>query len=337
MKAAVLKEARNMVIEEVSMPDVGPQDVLVNVKYCGLCGTDAHVFAGDKGSAPVTMPVILGHEFAGDVAAVGSEVSTVAVGDRVCADVNYYCDACTACRRGEPHLCEDMVGVGTARNGALAEFIAVPQKAVFTIPPSVSYQEAAMVEPLSCCLHGIDRLDVRMGDTVAVVGAGLIGLLMLQLVRRAGAGRTIVIEPFDQQREKAAALGASLVIDPTNDVKTILRMDGFELPDVVIDCAGTSASAEMSIEIASRGATVMLFGLTGPEDTITVRPFEMFQKELTLTSSFVNPFAYGRALRLIESGAVDLEGLVARTVPLDEVIDIFTGPPLAGKTQVRIS
>lgn len=327
-----------LVVEDVPARSPGPGEVMVAVRYCGVCGTDTHIVHGDKGSMEVTPPRILGHEFSGMVAEIGADVTHVRVGDRVSADVNYSCGHCDACGRGAHHLCDAMVGVGTALDGAFAEFVTVPAEAVFTLPDPVSLEAGAFAEPLSCCLHGVDRLDIRLGDKVVVIGAGTIGLIMLQLCLRAGAASVAVVEPIERQRVLAEEFGASLVVDPAcGNVVDVLVAAGFGPADKAVDCAGTVATAELALEIAARGATVMLFGLTGPDDRVSVRPFELFQKELTVTASFVNPNAFERAIRLLAAGIVRVEPLISGVVPLERINEVFSTRLRGGKTLIEVA
>jgi 2-desacetyl-2-hydroxyethyl bacteriochlorophyllide A dehydrogenase len=314
-------------LDVVPVPQPGPGEALVQVRYCGICGTDTHIVQGLPGSLPVVGPRTLGHEFSGRVAAVGDGVGHLEIGQRVTSDVNFSCGHCAACYRGNPHLCPDMLGVGTAIDGAFADYIVVPAAACHPIPDQVSDEQAALVEPLSCCLHGMDRLSVRLGDTVAIIGAGTIGLIMVQLARQAGAVHITAVEPHPHQRQLALQLGANQAVDPSH-------VEGAW--DKVIDCAGTPDSAALALRLAARGATVVFFGLTRPDDEIGLRPYEVFQKELTITSSFVNPHTFGRALSLLASGGIRTSALITRVLPLDHINDAF-GQPHPGKTLVEVS
>ena len=298
MKAARFYEKGKLVIDEVPVKEPGDHDVVIKIRYCGVCGTDVHIFGGEKGSAEVHPPVILGHELSGDVDRVGKGVTRFKKGDRVSADPNSYCGKCYFCANGKKHLCTDMKGLGTAVDGGFAEYVTVPEETVYPIAEGVSYEAAAMTEPISCCLHGFDMTEVRMGDTVMIVGTGNIGLIMVQLARHAGADKIIAVEPNPVRREKAIHLGADFGIDPMkDDTAKILAEHGIVNVDKVIDCAGRTSTAEYAVEFAGRGATVMLFGLTGPDDVMGLKPFTVFQKELTIKGSFVNPDTFERAGR----------------------------------------
>ena len=181
-----------------------------------------------------------------------------------------------------------------------------------------------MTEPISCCLHGFDMTEVRMGDTVMIVGTGNIGLIMVQLARHAGADKIIAVEPNPVRREKAIHLGADFGIDPMkDDTAKILAEHGIVNVDKVIDCAGRTSTAEYAVEFAGKGATVMLFGLTGPDDVMGLKPFMVFQKELTIKGSFVNPDTFERAGRLIGSGIIRTEEIISDIIDLDDIQRVF--------------
>ena len=263
MKSAVFYGKHDLRVEESAKPAVGRRDVLINVKACGVCGTDVHIYEGDKGAADVTPPTILGHEFAGVVEAVGSDVAGFKPGDRVCIDPNHPCGCCEPCRDGINHYCEHMTGYGTTVNGGFAEYCSVDMQQVYKLGDHTSFEQGAMTEPVACCLHGIDMCNIKPGSTV-----------------------------------------------------------------VVIECVGKPVTIEQAIQIAGHKATVMMFGLTKPDETITVKPFEVFQKELVLTSSYINPYTQRRALELIDSGRLDVSSMVAKVASLDELGAILSDPAL---------
>lgn len=200
-----------MKVQESPVPKLEPDGVLVRVMACGICGTDVHIYEGDKGAADTTPPVILGREFSGVVEAVGEKVSRVKAGDRVCIDPNSLCGACSYCRTGIGHFCENMVGIGTTVDGGFAEYCAVPESQVYRLAAGTSFEEGAMAEPLACCLHGIDLCEIRPGSAVMVIGAGMIGLLMVQLAKLSGVRLVAVLEPVEEKRIMALKLGADLL------------------------------------------------------------------------------------------------------------------------------
>lgn len=227
MRSAVFYGKHDLRIEDHEMPKVGPKDVLIQVKACGVCGTDVHIYEGDKGAAEVTPPTILGHEFSGVITEVGSEVQHYQVGDRVCIDPNCYCGACDPCRKGVAHYCEHMIGYGTTVNGGFAEYCAVDERQVYKLGEHTTFEQGAMTEPVACCLHGMDMCEIQPGHQVVIIGGGMIGLLQLQLARLAGAAKIALLEPVESKREVAEKLGADVCIDPIHeDVKARLKEAG---------------------------------------------------------------------------------------------------------------
>lgn len=337
MRAARFLSRGRLVVEDIPVREPGPDEVLIRMRYCGVCGTDVHIFNGEKGSAEVTPPVTLGHEFSGVILRVGADVTDFKPGDRVSVDPNSYCGKCYFCARGMKHLCRHMVGLGTARDGGFAETVTVDAKLVHRIPDSLSYQAAAMAEPLSCCLHGIDLTDIQAGQSVMIVGTGSIGLMMVQLAKARGASVVIAVEPNAVRREKALSLGADIGIDPAaDDTDALLQAHGIENVDRVIDCAGRTSTAEYCIRHAGRGAVVMLFGLTGPDDEMRLRPFEVFQKELTIRGCFVNPDTFARAIALLDAGVVRTGEIISDVIPLDDIARVFEQRLYAGSGKVLI-
>ena len=214
MKAAKFYNKFDLRIEDLTEPEVGENDVLIKVHACGICGTDMHIFDGDEGAAATPSGTVLGHEFSGEILKVGRRVADFKAGDRVCVDPNKLCGKCRFCKGGIGHFCEHITGIGTTVNGGFSEMCRVPESQCYKIPDSLSYEEAAMTEPVACCLHGIDLCNIRHGDTVAVIGAGMIGLIMTQLAKLAGACNIIVIEPVESKRVHAKKLGADIVLNP---------------------------------------------------------------------------------------------------------------------------
>lgn len=338
MKSAVFYGKHDLRVEEHEMPKVGPKDVLIQVKACGVCGTDVHIYEGDKGAAEVTPPTILGHEFSGVIAEVGSEVTNYKAGDRVCIDPNCYCGACEPCRNGVVHYCEHMIGYGTTVNGGFAEYCAVNERQVYKLGDNTSFEQGAMTEPVACCLHGMDMCEIRPGHQVVVIGGGMIGLLMLQLSRLAGAAKVALLEPVESKREVGKKLGADICIDPIHeDVKARLKEEGMTWVNTVIECVGRPSTIEQAIDIAGNKAVVMMFGLTKPDETISVKPFEIFRKELVLKASYINPYTQKRALDLIDSGRLDVSSMVYEVADLDELADILSNSELRAKGKYIIS
>lgn len=318
MKAATFYGKHDLRIQEHDVPVPAVHQVQVKVHACGICGTDIHIFEGDEGAAKSPAGTILGHEFAGEVTAIGSGVTDYKVGDRVCIDPNELCGNCDYCRGGIGHYCTSMNGYGTTVHGGFAEYCVVPTSQVYRIPDHVSYEQAAMAEPVACCLHGIDMCEIRPGDTVAVFGTGMIGLIMLQLAKLSGAATLIAIEPIRSKRELAVKLGADIAIDPfAENVAETLKAKGVTRVNCAIECVGRTETILQAIEIAGPKAVVMMFGLTKPDDEIPVKPFDIFKREIVLKASYINPYTQKRAVDLIASGKIDVSCMIYDRISLE--------------------
>lgn len=253
MKSAVFYEKNNLKIENTEKPVPKHGEILIKVMACGICGTDIHIFHGDEGAAATPSGTVLGHEFSGIAETVGEDVTGIHPGDRVCVDPNVLCGECYYCRSGLGHFCENMTGIGTTVNGGFAEYCTVPSSQVCKIADTTSYEAAAMTEPVACCIHGIDMCSISCGDTVAVIGGGMIGMIMLQLAKLSGAGKLIMIEPVAEKRKIAAKLGADLCIDPiSQDTGTVIKESGIERISAVIECVGKPSTMELAIKIAGK-------------------------------------------------------------------------------------
>ncbi len=339
MKAAVYHGVHDLRVEEVPVRELDEKEVLIQVKYCGVCGTDMHIFNGDGGSFEVNPPLIPGHEFSGVVAKVGDKVTAVKVGDRVSGDPNDMCGECYFCKNAMQHFCTNNIGVGTTVDGGFAEYVIMREKQVYKFSEDLSFIEAAMAEPISCCLHGIDLCNIKAGCTVLVMGGGPIGMIMLQLAKNAGAAKLILSEPVQEKREQALKLGATKTINPIEeDVEAVLA-EYCENVDVVIECVGNIHTQEDAVRFAGKGATIMYFGLAAPDASFPIKPDDIFKKELTITSSFINPYTFERAISVLESHTIELESLITNIVPLDDIVDVFTKPEFrrSGKAMIKIS
>lgn len=339
MKAAVYHGPGDLRVEEVPVRELKDNEVKIQVKYCGICGTDIHIFHGDGGCCDVMPPLVPGHEFSGVVAEVGAGVKTVKVGDRVTGDPNDMCGECYFCKNGMQHFCKNNIGIGTTVDGGFAEYVIMREKQVYKLSDELNFIEAAMAEPISCCLHGIDLCNIKAGDTVLVIGGGPIGMIMMQLAKNAGASKVIMSEPVEEKREQALKLGATKTIDPLHeDVEAVLA-EYCENVNVVIECVGNVHTQADAVRFAGKGATIMYFGLAAPEESFPIRPDDIFKKELHITSSYINPYSFERAIQILESGTVELESLITNVVPLDDIADVFTKPEYrrTGKVMIQIS
>ena len=329
MKAAVFYGKNNLNIEEKDIPKAKADEVVIKVMACGVCGTDIHIFDGDEGAAATPPGTTLGHEFSGVVTEIGDNVKTVSVGDRVCVDPNKLCGSCYYCKSAISHFCDNIIGIGTTVDGGFAQYCAVPESQVYKIACTTTFEQAAMCEPVACCMHGIDMCDIKTDDTVVVIGCGMIGMIMLQLAKTSGAAKIIAIEPQSEKRALAEKLGADFCIDPTSqDAKDALTRHGINRVSKVIECVGRASTMEQAIDIAGKKSIVMFFGLTAPNDTVSIKPFEIFKKEIEIKASYINPYTQQRAIEMIDSNRIDISTPVYKTVSLDELPAILADKDL---------
>ncbi|MCL2035272.1 MAG: zinc-dependent alcohol dehydrogenase family protein [Oscillospiraceae bacterium] len=321
MKGAYFLGKNCLDVREQPPPSLGPDDLLIRNRVCGVCGTDVHIFRGEPGSADVNPPVVLGHEYAGVVEQAGTRVTAFRPGDHVSVDPNIYCGVCHFCRNGKKQLCERMEAIGVTRDGGFAEYSVIPASQAFLLNPSLDLEAGAMAEPLACCIHGIDRADIKTGCTVLVIGGGAIGLLMVQLAKLSGASQVILSEPVEMRRQAALALGSDGVFDPLSrspaeQLKTMTGKDG---ADVVIECVGKTSAIEQAFECAAKGATILIFSVPSVDASYNLALFDVFKKELTIKGSFVNPDAHARAVELLNTGKVDTAPIITHRFGLDEL------------------
>lgn len=320
MKAVLFKGKGRLEIEDVAIPKVDKEEVLVEVKATGICGTDRHIYNGE---APAKPPMIPGHEIAGVVVDLGERVSNLKRGDRIAVDPNIFCNNCFYCKRGEIHLCENLEAVGVTRDGGFAQYVLIPAANVYRLPDSISYTAGAMVEPLSCCLHGIDIAEVQTGDLVVVLGGGAIGLILAQLALLSGAREVIISEPDSSKREKAKSLGLENVVVPDMIKEVVTNLSKYGA-DVVIEAVGRAETVAQSFELVRRGGTIVLFGVSPEDMKLPISPFDIYQKELTVKGSYINPFVTDRAIDILASGKIEVEGLVTKKYSLEDLPDYFS-------------
>ena len=311
MKASYFLGKGSFEVRQAPELHPGPGEVVIKNMVCGVCGTDVHIFHGEPGSADVNPPVVLGHEYSGEVVEVGEGVTTLKPGDHVTVDPNIYCGECVYCRNGKKQLCETMQAVGVTRDGGFGEYSLVPAAQAFKLGDSVPYEAGAMAEPVACCLHGIDLAGIKAGDRVCIVGGGAIGLIMLQLAKLSGASSLVLSEPNEKRRQVALSLGADAAIDPTApDAGSAYEAALGDGADVVIECVGNNAAVKSAFQLAKKGATIVLFSVPKVDATFDLPLFDVYKKELTIKGSFVNPDTHERAVRLINSGKLDFTSII---------------------------
>jgi 2-desacetyl-2-hydroxyethyl bacteriochlorophyllide A dehydrogenase len=309
MKAVVFPEVGAIEVTSVADPAPGPRDVVVDVAACGICGTDLHILQGEF--AP-ELPIVPGHEFAGEVVAVGEDVSGLAIGDTVAADPTLACGECFQCRLGRFNLCEDWHAIGVTHAGGAAELVVAPAANCVKLPEGVRAADAALIEPLSCAVRGYDVLRMRLADRVLIYGSGTMGLMMLQLAKRSGAGTVDIVDPNTERLRTAVQLGCSAAAAGADEIE---RARGW---DVVIDCTGVVAAIQDGLTRVAKAGTFLQFGVTDYDARVEIEPYRIYNQELTITGSMAVNQSYERAAELFLQGVVPPEVFISDRLPLDD-------------------
>jgi 2-desacetyl-2-hydroxyethyl bacteriochlorophyllide A dehydrogenase len=291
---------------DLPLPVPGENEVRIKVLTSGICGTDIHILRGEYMGG---YPVIPGHEFAGVIDQVGTGVTRFKAGERVAVEPNIACDNCVNCLHNRQNFCLNWQAVGVTRPGGMAQYVAVPEQAVFAIG-DLPFEQGAFMEPLSCVLHGLERTRIHMADQVAILGAGPIGILLLQTVRLQGATQVTMVDRNPARAEYARACGAD---------RSALSLDDLEEDryDVVIDATGAIPVLERSMDFTRHGGTVLWFGVPPAGQPVSMEAFKVFRKGLTVLSSFTSVRNSYQALALLQSGQVDVSDLISHRLPLD--------------------
>lgn len=319
MKALVLSEYNRLEYKDVPEPQLGPEDVLVQVKACGICGSDVHGMDGSTGRR--IPPIIMGHEAAGVIAKIGPEVTGWREGDRVTFDSTIYCGECYFCRREQINLCDDRRVLGVScdayrQHGAFAEYVAVPQRILYRLPEALSFEQAAMVEPLSVALHALGRAPTSPSDTAVVVGAGMIGLLVIQALRVAGCGRIIAVDLDQDRLELARTLGAdeALNSDSVDVAGQVLKHTADRGADIAFEVVGLPSTLKLAVQCLRKGGSLTLVGNWSPTAELPLQ--SVVTRELTLYGSCASRGEYPAGLDMIAKGRINVDILISAVAPL---------------------
>lgn len=308
MRAAVISHD-TVTMETVPDPQPAEREVVLAVAGCGICGTDLHIADGQF--AP-TLPVVPGHEFAGEVVAVGAGVQDVRVGDQVAVDPSLYCHECYFCRRGRGNQCESWGGIGVSVAGAAAEYVAAPAANCVRLPEGVDPADAALIEPLSCAVHGFDLLAPALGDHFLIYGAGTMGLMMMELAKQAGAATVSMVDLNPSRLEAARELGASAAVTSADELD---RGRGF---DNVIDCTGVVAAIEDGLPRVVAGGTYQQFGVADENAMARFSPYDIYRREIRIIGSMAVLRSYERAAELFAAGVLRPEVMISDRFPLEQ-------------------
>lgn len=318
MRAVIIDTPGNVCVGTVPDPMPRPDELLIRVEACGICGTDLHIIEGD--SPLVRYPIVPGHEFAGEVVALGSDVARrsgergegLQVGSRVAVEPNLYCGQCEFCRTGRENLCLNYAAIGVTTNGAMAEYVTVPASKAYVLPDTLSLREASLIEPISCAVHGMHNLNPRLGDSFLIVGAGTMGLLLLQLARRGGASRIAVVDLNKQRLARAEQLGATRIY--TSIPQALMdEPQGF---NCVIDVTGVAPVIEEAFLAVKRGGKFMVFGVASHQARVSLSPFRIYNDEITIIGSMAVLFSFQAALDLLSAGVIDTHAMLTAALPL---------------------
>lgn len=318
MKAVVFTQPGQIDVTQLPDPTPGPSDAILRVEANGICGTDLHLLQGDVSQA--RYPVVPGHEFCGEVIAVGRDVTNMRVGDFVAVDPNLPDGTCQFCRMGRTNLCENYSALGVTRNGASAEFVRVPSHVAFVFSPDIPRRWGTLVEPLSCAVHGFDQVGVRLADHYLIYGAGTMGLMLAQLARHAGAAGVDMVDKNSGRFALAQRLAADRTADTADQFG---RPGGWE---VVIDATGAVPAIEDGLRRVRRGGTFLVFGVASAEARARFSPFDVYRDEIRIIGSMAVLHSFERALDLVVRGAIDCEAMLTHQFSLDDyaaAIDTF--------------
>lgn len=339
MKAAMLYGVKDLRIEDVAKPEVEAGEVLVKVKAATTCGTDLKIFQRGYVEKVIRLPTVFGHEWAGEVIDVGSGLDWPTRGMRVRAGNSAPCLRCAMCQKGKYNLCENMIWLW----GAYAEYIKVPSRMVLVnmqeIPAHVSFEEAAITEPLACVLHGVEEANVKLGDTVAIIGAGPIGLLHLLVAKKMGAGKVIMIDLVEERLQFSEKLSADETINAgkVDSVEEVKRLTSGYGADVVIEAIGLPATWEQALRLVRKGGTVLEFGGCPPGTEIELNAEQLHYGEVTVMGTFhTMPLHFRKALNLIASKTIGVEQLVTRRMKLGNIKEAFE-VLATSKTEIKIA
>lgn len=321
MKSLLLSAYSHLEVADLPLPSVGAQEVLVHVQACGICGSDVHGYDGTSGRR--IPPIVMGHEAAGMVAAVGPGVTEFSVGDRVTFDSTVYCGECGFCANGDVNLCDkrEVIGVSCAdyrRQGAFAEYVTVPARILYRLPDTITFAEAAMLEAVSVALHAVRLSQVAGGETALVIGAGMIGLLTLQAAKAAGCARVLIADVDTSRLELAARIGADEVLHCSGNELTaeILRWTNGRGVDLALEAVGRNETVAAAIDCTRKGGIVTLIGNVTANVNLPLQ--KVVTRQIRLQGSCASAGEYPEAIRLLETGRIQVKPLITAVAPLED-------------------
>jgi len=331
MKAVIFDSPGAIRIGEIDIPKLRPQEAHVKIKASGLCGTDVHIYEGDFIS---TYPLVPGHEFAGEVVEIGSEVQDVQIGESVAIDPSIYCNQCKFCKENKQNFCENFKAYGLHENGGFAEFAVLHQRNLYSID-GLSYLEGAMVEPVGCGIHGMKQIDLQLGDQVLIFGSGPIGLILMQLCKIGGAATVTMVDIAENKLDLALSLGATnalLADDNLRQNLKLLQPDGFH---VVIDATGNPRVVELMFNYVQDKGKLLFFGVCPADAKIQISPYDVYKRELKICGTFALLHTARPAIDLLKAKKISVEPLISHEFPIEDFMEAFD-LKLRGKDALKI-
>jgi len=343
MKALVFKKPYKIGLEEIQNPSINDNEILVEVAFCGICGTDLHIY---EGKVPfVKYPLVPGHELSGKIIQVGSEVRNHSLGDHVALNPNLSCvdynikssQYCYYCKKKRPHFCLNWKALGVTEPGGFAEFIKSPASAAIKIPSKVPLREALFMEPIACCLHGLNNAKNSIIETAAVIGAGPIGLLMISLLKHLFKAEIYVFEPKKLRRELAIKFGAHQVVNTEqySIIEYISQQTDNNGVDLSIEAVGNAQTSMEAIKILNRGGQALLFGVASPRTEIPLDIFKVYENELHIFGSFTNPHENQNAIDILQKNVIDINSLITKEYSLNELESGFSSMRIESSDEIK--
>ncbi|QDV27427.1 zinc-dependent alcohol dehydrogenase [Aureliella helgolandensis] len=342
MKAMLLSEYKKLEIVDMPQPEIGHNELLIKVRACGICGSDIHGWDGSTGRR--VPPLVMGHEAAGVVEKVGSQVTGFQVGDHLTFDSTVSCGTCGACRKGSINLCENRQVLGVScdefrRHGAFAEYVVVPQNICYALPKDLPFEHAALIEAVSIAVHAANRSAIKLGDTAVVVGSGMIGLLVVQAVRLAGCARVIAVDLEDSKLEIAKSLGADFTLNPKSCdvVAEVKKLTGGQGADVAFEVVGATPTVKTAIESTRKGGSITLVGNLAPNVELPLQA--VVTRELTIYGSCASNGEYPECIEYLRRGDIKVQPLITATATLEDgpawFARLYAGEPGAMKVVLQ--
>ena len=321
IKALILEEYNKLVFTETEIPEINDDEVLINVKACGICGSDVHGIDGSTGRR--IPPIIMGHEASGIIVKIGKNVNGWKENDRVTFDSTIYCGKCDYCKNGKVNLCDNRRVLGVSCNeykqgGAFAEYVAVPQHILYKLPEGISFEEAAMIEAVSIALHAVKRTTINLDDTAVVIGSGMIGLLLIQCLQANGCKKIIAVDVDEKKLDMAKKMGAHIILNSTtaNIKKEILKSNKNKLPDIAFDVVGLTASTKSAIDSLNKGGSLTIIGNFSPQIDLPLQ--SIVTKEISIFGSCASSGEYPECIEMICQKKIDVNTLMSKIAPLSE-------------------